>query len=114
MPHGGSGVSITRRTHGSGKSGATPPTREALWGETCQAKPGAVYDLGDQRANCTRGNGVQDTEDLDGDGNQDNLERYLRFVVRLDGSSPFLVRNRAETGTEFQFYRIPIRGPAVH
>ena len=87
--------------------------QRGLWGETCQAKPGAVYDLGDQRVNCTRGNGVEDTEDLDGDGNLDNLERYLRFVVRLDGSSPFLVRNQAETGTEFQLYRIPIRGAAV-
>ena len=64
-------------------------------------------------ANCTLGNGVQDTEDLDGDGNLDNLERYLRFVVRLDGSSPFLERNQAETGTEFQLYRIPLRGGAV-
>lgn len=87
--------------------------QRGLWGETCQAKPGAVYDLGDQRANCTRNNGIEDTEDLDGDGNLDNLERYLRFVVRLDGSSPFLVRNRAETGTEFQLYRIPLRGGAV-
>ncbi len=87
--------------------------QRGVWGETCRAKAGAVYSLGDPRANCTRGNGVQDTEDLDGDGNLDNLERYLRFVVRLDGSSPFLVRNRAETGTEFQLYRIPIRGAAV-
>ena len=86
--------------------------QRGLWGETCQAKPGAVYDLGDPRANCTRGNGVQDTEDLDGDGNLDNLERYLRFVVPLDGSSPFLARNQAETGTEFRLYRIPIRGGA--
>ena len=84
-----------------------------VWGETCQAKPGGVYDLGDRRANCTLGNRVQDTEDLDGDGNLDNLERYLRFVVRLDGSSPFLERNQAETGTEFQLYRIPLRGGAV-
>ena len=84
-----------------------------LWGEACEAKPGAIYDLGDRRANCTRGNGIQDTEDLDGDGNLDNLERYLRFVVRLDGSSPFLVRNQAETGTEFRLYRIPIRGGGV-
>ena len=87
--------------------------QRGVWGEACQARPGTVYDLGDQRASCTRGNGIQDTEDLDGDGNLDALERYLRFVVRLDGSSPFLVRNRAETGTEFQLYRIPIRGSAV-
>ena len=84
--------------------------QRGVWGETCQGKPRAVYDLGDPRANCTRADGIQDTEDLDGDGNLDNLERYLRFVVRLDGSSPFLVRNQAETGTEFQLYRIPIRG----
>ena len=84
--------------------------QRGVWGETCRGKPRAVYDLGDPRANCTRGDGIQDTEDLDGDGNLDNLERYLRFVVRLDGSSPFLVRNQAETGTEFQLYRIPIRG----
>ena len=88
--------------------------QRGVWGEACQAKPGSVYDLGDRRANCTRGNGVQDTEDLDGDGNLDALERYLRFVIRLDGSSPFLVRNQAETGTEFQLYRIPIRGGRCH
>ena len=87
--------------------------QRGVWGEACQAKPGGVYDLGDRRANCTRGNGVQDSEDLDGDGNLDALERYLRFVVRLDGSSPFLVRNQAETGTEFRLYRIPIRRGGV-
>jgi len=87
--------------------------QRGVWGETCQSRPGAVYNLGDPRANCTRGDGDEDTEDLDGDGNLDALERYLRFVVRLDGSSPFLVRTRAETGTEFQLYRIPIRGGFV-
>ena len=87
--------------------------QRGVWGETCRAEPGAVYDLGDRRANCTRGDGDQDSEDLDGDGNLDTLERYLRFVVPLDGSSPFLVRTRAETGTEFQLYRIPIRGGGV-
>ena len=87
--------------------------QRGVWGEICQARPGAVYDLGDRRANCTRGDGDQDTEDLDGDGNLDTLERYLRFVVPLDGSSRFLVRTRAETGTEFQLYRIPIRGGGV-
>ena len=87
--------------------------QRGAWGESCESTPGAVYDLGDRRANCTRGDGDEDTEDLDGDGNLDSLERYLRFVVQLDGSSPFLVRSRAETGTEFQLYRIPIRGGDV-
>jgi hypothetical protein len=34
-----------------------------------------------------------------------------RYVVRLDGSSPYLVRTREETGTRFRLYRIPLRGP---
>ncbi|HKJ02147.1 MAG TPA: hypothetical protein VJ997_06820, partial [Longimicrobiales bacterium] len=63
------------------------------------------------RANCTRGNGRRDQEDLDGDGNLDVAERHLRFVIRLDGASPYLARTRGETGTDFQLYRIPIRGP---
>ncbi len=87
--------------------------QRGVWGEECLATPGTVYNLGDPRANCTRGDGDEDSEDLDGDGNLDSLERYLRFVVDLDGSSPFLVRTRAETGTEFQLYRIPIRGGDV-
>ncbi|MCH7562265.1 MAG: hypothetical protein IH968_00455 [Gemmatimonadetes bacterium] len=81
-----------------------------VWGETCIAERAAVYRIGDERANCTRGNGRRDTEDLDGDGNLDILERYLRMVVRLDGTSPFLARDRSETGTAFRLYRIPLRG----
>jgi hypothetical protein len=80
-----------------------------VWGETCEGEPGAIYRLGDRRANCTRGNGRNDTEDLDGDGNLDTTERSLRYVVRLDGSSPFLARSREETGSQFRLYRIPIR-----
>ncbi|MDP2958326.1 MAG: hypothetical protein Q8N53_18000 [Longimicrobiales bacterium] len=81
-----------------------------VWGEICQAKPGEIYRPGDPRAICTRGNGRRDTEDLDGDGNLDMQDRHLRYVVRLEGGSPFLARSRAETGTDFQLYRIPLRG----
>ena len=84
-----------------------------VWLESCQAERAAVYRPGDGRASCTRGNGRQDTEDLDGDGNLDELERHLRFVVHLDGSSPFLARTRSETGTDFQLYRVPLRGAGV-
>ena len=84
--------------------------QRGVWFEACKSDPAAVYFIGDPRANCTRGNGRQDSEDMDGDGNLDTLERYLRFVVRLDGSSPYLARRRAETGTSFQLYRIPLRG----
>lgn len=82
-----------------------------MWDETCLARPGEVYRPGDPRANCTRGNGRRDSEDLDGDGNLDTFERHLRYVIRLDASSPYLARTRTETGTDFRLYRIPLRGP---
>ena len=72
-----------------------------------------MYRLGDPNANCTRGNGRPDSEDLDEDGNLDKRERYRRFVIPLDGSSPFLARDRHETGTGFRLYRIPLRDPAA-
>jgi len=89
-------------------------TRDAggVWAETCLSEPGRIYPAGDERASCSAGNGRPDSEDLDSDGNLDVQERHLRYVVRLDGTSPFLERNRNETGTEFQLYRIPIRGAA--
>ena len=83
-----------------------------VWAERCVAERGRVYRLGDPNANCTRGNGRPDSEDLDEDGNLDTLERYRRFVIRLDGSSPFLVRDRHETGTSFRLYRVPLRDPS--
>jgi hypothetical protein len=81
-----------------------------VWGETCTAERGRIYRIGDPRSVCTRGNGRPDSEDLDGDGILDTQERHLRYVVLLDGSSPYLARSAAETGTDFQLYRIPIRG----
>lgn len=82
-----------------------------VWGERCLAERGRIYRPGDPRAICTRGNGRRDTEDLDGDGNLDERERHLRYVIRLDGTSPFLARTAAETETDFQLYRIPLEGP---
>jgi len=81
-----------------------------VWGEDCLAERGRIYRIGDPRAVCTRGNGRPDTEDLDADGNLDTSERHLRYVITLDGTSPFLERTTSETGTEFQLYRVPIRG----
>ena len=81
-----------------------------VWVETCKSERGRIYRIGEEEANCTRGNGLQDTEDLDQDGNLDVTERHLRYIVRLDGASPFLSRTKAETGSDFQLYRIPIRG----
>ncbi|HET9949247.1 MAG TPA: cell surface protein SprA, partial [Longimicrobiales bacterium] len=82
-----------------------------VWGESCMAERGRIWRAGDPRANCTRANGRPDTEDLDADGNLDTTERHLRYVIPLDGSSPYRERTRAETGTLFELYRIPIRGP---
>ena len=86
-----------------------------LWNQSCRAEPGQQsYPLGDPRANCARGNGRPDTEDLDGNGILDAADgAYFRYVVRLDGASPYLVRDRAGTGTEFRLYRIPLRGPGA-
>jgi len=81
-----------------------------VWGESCVAERGGVSRVGDPRANCTRGNGRPDSEDLDGNGNLDTEERYTRFVLELDGSSPYLARDVRETGTLFRLYRIPLRG----
>ena len=87
--------------------------RFGVWGETCESEPGRVFRLGDDRANCTRNNGRNDSEDLDGDGVLDTAERTLRWELELDGSSPYLVRNVGETGTDFRLYRIPIRDPSA-
>ncbi|MEX2527510.1 MAG: hypothetical protein WEA09_07720 [Gemmatimonadota bacterium] len=80
-----------------------------VWVEACEAEAGGIYRLGDRRANCTRGNGRPDTEDLNRNGILDLEERHQRWVVRLDGSSPYLVRDRSGTGTSFRLYRLPLR-----
>ncbi len=85
--------------------------RRGVWVESCEGRRGQIYPLGDPRANCTRGNGRNDTEDLDGDGNLVTEDRVYRYVIRLDGSSPYLARTREQTGSNFQLYRVPLRGP---
>ncbi|MEN8144120.1 MAG: cell surface protein SprA [Gemmatimonadota bacterium] len=82
-----------------------------LWGRDCTAQPTvSAYPLGDERANCARNNGLEDTEDLSRDGFLDTDERFFRYVVPLTQPSRFL--ERATTG-EFQFnlYRIPLLDP---
>jgi hypothetical protein len=82
-----------------------------VWVEECVGARGRIYPLGDPRANCTRSNGRNDSEDLDGDGNLLVGDRAYRYVLPLNGSSPYLVRTSQETGSQFQLYRIPLRGP---
>ncbi|HSJ32844.1 MAG TPA: cell surface protein SprA, partial [Longimicrobiales bacterium] len=88
----------------------TDRDRIGLWNQECIAEPNVVYPFGDPRSNCTRGNGRQDTEDLNGNGILDADDgQYFRYVVRLDEASEYLVRDTAATGTVFRLYRIPLR-----
>jgi hypothetical protein len=81
-----------------------------LWDQPCLAQGIQSYPLGDERSNCTRGNGIPDSEDLDGNGVLDqNDGAYFRYVIRLDQLSRYLVRDTSETGTGFRLYRIPLR-----
>jgi hypothetical protein len=82
-----------------------------IWDQACTATPNeTAYPLGDERANCTRGNGFGDSEDLNSDNFLNRDERYFRYVVPLTADSRYLVR---PTGGEFQFnlYRLPLRIP---
>jgi motility/secretion related protein SprA len=75
-----------------------------------------IFPWGDLSSRCTNGNGVLDTEDLDGDnvlnaqGSSDNV---FRFVVDLAPGGKYYVRDgvRQPDGSVWQLYRIPIRTP---
>ena len=82
----------------------------------------AYYQWGDERARCTRHNGVSDGEDLDGDGHLDTLvaavqESYFRYVFHM-GESKYWVRDGGPTNAQglpdstnglWRLYRIPFR-----
>ncbi len=88
----------------------TEQDARGLWNQSCTgtgASPGA---WGDPSVNCARKNGYLDTEDLDGNGLLDELDgTYFRYVVPIETLSPYLVRDKTQTGTGFQLYRIPLR-----
>ncbi|MEJ2483879.1 MAG: hypothetical protein P8049_12405, partial [Gemmatimonadota bacterium] len=82
-----------------------------IWDQGCTATPDeTAYPLGDPRANCTRGNGLEDSEDLNRDAFLNRDERFFRYVIPLNVASRYLVR---PTGGEFEFnlYRVPLRLP---
>ncbi|MCI0437314.1 MAG: cell surface protein SprA [Gemmatimonadetes bacterium] len=85
-----------------------------LWDQPCLAEGIQAYGLGDERSNCTKGNGVPDTEDLDGNGVLDQSDgAYFRYVIPLNAMAhPWLVRDTSATGTGFRLYRIPLRDGA--
>ncbi len=86
-----------------------------LWGTGCEAIPGQItYRLGDVAANCTRQNGLEDTEDLNQNSILDSEERFFRYTVELgDPSNPYFVRNANQLvpGVRFKLFRIPLRRP---
>ena len=82
-----------------------------IWDQGCTATANeTAYPLGDERANCTTGNGLPDSEDLNSDNFLNRDERYFRYVIPLTADSRYLVR---PTGGEFEFnlYRLPLRIP---
>ncbi|NJD11201.1 MAG: hypothetical protein FIB01_12470, partial [Gemmatimonadetes bacterium] len=89
----------------------TEMAKRGLWNQPCEVDPTLPYPFGDPRANCTRGNGLRDTEDLNGDGvlNQDDGP-YFRYVVELDKPNEYLVRDQTQPGTDYRLYRVPLRG----
>jgi len=79
-----------------------------------------LFPWGDLSSRCTNGNGVLDTEDLNGDAGLDLTganENVFRYVVNLAADS-FFVRNGASTDdghghvATWKLYRIPIRRPS--
>ncbi len=80
-----------------------------------------VFPWGDLSGRCTNGNGVLDTEDLNGDTGLDltgSNENVFRYVVDLAADS-FFVRNGVTTTDNqgrtatWKLYRIPIRQPSA-
>lgn len=81
----------------------------------------AVFPWGDLGARCTNGNGVLDTEDLNGDNVLDgggSNENVFRYVVDLKADS-FFVRDGVSTTdaqgrkATWKLYRIPLRQPSA-
>jgi hypothetical protein len=92
----------------------------------CRGSPGAglpIFPLGDLAARCTRGNGLLDTEDLDGDNRLDVAvgaaeEHVARYVIPVGGDR-YLVREGGSvidgTGRRltWRLYRVPFRQDTV-
>ena len=80
-----------------------------------------IFPWGDLSSRCTNGNGVLDTEDLNGDQGLDLTganENVFRYVVNL-AAGTFFVRDGVTTtdaqgrSATWKLYRIPIRQPTA-
>jgi Motility related/secretion protein len=79
-----------------------------------------IFPWGDLGSRCTRGNGVLDTEDLNGDNGLNSAgdnENVFRYVVPLQPGSPYYVRDGVRSVdsqgrvSKWELYRIPVRTP---
>jgi len=74
-----------------------------------------VYPWGDLDSRCSRGNGLPDTEDLDGDNRLDAAgptDNTLRWVVDLRDTTRYFVRRGVSApGGGWALYRLPLRTP---
>jgi hypothetical protein len=103
------GLGTLDREWDPGSQSWTVADDQGLWNPQCRAEPRGIYPLGDPRANCTRGNGLPDTEDLNGNGILDTDERVFRYVIRpADSDARYLAADTAETGSAFRLFRIPL------
>jgi hypothetical protein len=80
-----------------------------------------IFPWGDLSSRCTNGNGVLDTEDLNGDQGLDltgQNENVFRYVVDLAANTYFVRDGVTTTDTQgrtatWKLYRIPIRQPTA-
>ena len=79
-----------------------------------------IFPWGDLGSRCTRGNGVLDTEDLNGDNGLNSsgaTENVFRYVVPLQVGSPYYVRDGVRSVdaqgrvSKWELYRVPVRSP---
>lgn len=64
------------------------------------------------RINGTENNRVLDTEDLDGNGVLNRLDRYFSYTISLSDTTSLLIENTNSFG--WKLYRIPINDPSYY
>jgi hypothetical protein len=91
------------------------PLCERTLGETVP-----IFPWGDLGSRCTRGNGVLDSEDLNGDNGLNSTganDNVFRYVVPLQPGSPYYVRDGVRSVdalgrvSKWELYRVPVRSP---
>jgi hypothetical protein len=97
------------------ETNAGPVTDLALCRETL-SNTVALFRWGDLSSRCTNGNGVLDTEDLNGDTGLDLTginENVFRYVVDLATGTDFVRDGVSDATGTWKLYRIPIRQPTA-